>query len=296
MGNERDIDSVLLKMEENGASDVYITEDREISYKIEGRIEKTDVYMSKADVQLALEKLTGGKAVLIKIYEPEEKDGSYSLYDGGKLRHYRYNVALADGYLHATVRKLVSEPPSLEYVLLHEGKGKEFLLRFMEETEGIYLIAGATRSGKSTVAVAMLHALMSQKSKKVVTLEEPIEFRFDPALYEKSEIIQREIGRDTKSFYDGMVAAMRQSPDYIFVGEIRDSKTAEAAIAASLTGHVVLGTVHASGTEEAFARMRRLAGEAAEDLRWTLKGVAFQRLRAGEDGKLRLHREVNLFR
>jgi len=292
--DERGLDSILLEMEKNGASDVYITEDREVSYKIEGRIEKTDLYMSKSDVQLAIERLTGGKAGLVDIYEPAEKDGSYALYDGEKLRHYRYNAALADGYLHVTVRKLISEPPSLEYVLLHEGKGKEFLERFLGEEEGIYLISGATRSGKSTTAVAMLHTLLLERSVKTVTLEEPIEFRFDPLLYPKSEIIQREVGRDTKSFYEGLRAAMRQSPDYIFVGEIRDAKTAEAAIAASLTGHVVLGTVHASGVEETYSRMRRLAGEAAEDLRWTLKGVAFQRLGVDPQGRLKLHREIKI--
>jgi len=153
----------------------------------------------------------------------------------------------------------------------------EYVEKMNRIPEGLFLIVGATGSGKSTTIVTALDYLLKNNAIKLITLEAPIEFYFDDSNYENSIVLQREIGKDVESFYQGLVDAMRQNPDVIFVGEIRDRKTAEAALNAALTGHMVVATLHASGIEKTFDRMKYLLDGVTDDFSF-IEGIVFQKL------------------
>ena len=120
---------------------------------------------------------------------------------------------------------------------------------------GIILITGATGSGKSTTLAAIIDRINKISKKHIITLEEPIEYLHKS---DKSIISQRECGKDTVDFLDGLKSSLRQDPDVIMIGEIRDKKTVETALSASETGHLVLSTVHTSKASEAIDRIVNL--------------------------------------
>jgi twitching motility protein PilT len=126
------------------------------------------------------------------------------------------------------------------------------LERLCKEKNGIVLICGATGSGKSSTLAAMIQYINENHDRHIVTLEDPIEFTFTD---NKSIINQREIGLDTPDFSHGMKAVLRQDPDIILVGEMRDQSTFETALKAAETGHLVFGTLHASNSQQAIQRL-----------------------------------------
>jgi twitching motility protein PilT len=145
---------------------------------------------------------------------------------------------------------------------------------------GLVLITGPTGSGKTTTIAALIQAINRVKQAKIITIEDPIEFLFQP---DQSEVIQREIGSDTVSYEQGLREALRQNPDVIVVGEIRDSETAIVALQAAETGHLVFGSLHASSVVESIGRYLLLGSlEYAREMRYVLgkvfRVIANQRL------------------
>jgi len=160
---------------------------------------------------------------------------------------FRVNIFRTRGRA-AIAARLVSN----EILTLEQLRVPTVLNDIAEKPSGIILLCGVTGSGKSTTIAAMLQHINETKSVHIVTLEDPIEYLFRDA---KSMINQREIGLDCKDFETGLRALVRENPDVVLIGEMRDRETFEAALHAAETGHLVFGTIHASSASQAFTRI-----------------------------------------
>src|SRR5438270_4416956 len=195
-------------------------------------------------------------------------DSSYSL--PGKAR-FRVNIFSQRGNFSIVLRKLETKIPSIEELKLPEAFKK-----MPSEKNGLILITGATGSGKTTSLAALLNEIHGTKSLHVVTLEDPVEYVHPNR---KSTFNQRELGLDYDSFASGLRAALRQAPKIILVGEMRDRETAELALKASETGHLVLSTLHTVNAGQAISRIvgmfdqeeeRQIRQRLADTVRWVV--------------------------
>lgn len=195
----------------------------------------------------------------------------------------RINAFLAGrGKLAMSIRRIPVEPPTMKSV------GLPGMTRVMLQAQrGLILISGATRSGKSTSAAAMLDAINETRAAHVITIEDPIEYVFAK---KKAIFSQREIGADVDSFERGLLDAMRQCPEVILVGEIRNRETAETALLAGESGHLVIGTLHANTAVGAIQKMLGFFNDnernsKVQALSSSLVGVVHQLLLPRLDGK-----------
>lgn len=176
-------------------------------------------------------------------------------------------------------KSLRSHPSALEFTSLHKG---------------IVLVTGETGSGKSTTLAAMLDEINHTRKNHIVTLEDPIEYVYTPDL---CVINQREVGKDTASFSEGLRASLREDPDVILIGEMRDKDTIETAITAAETGHLVFGTLHTGSASDAIDRMVQVFPEGMQNqirlqLSMTLMAVISQQLVKKKTGGRVLASEV----
>lgn len=277
------LEDILDKSIELDASDINITAEEQLCMRINRDIKIFNDYdcaISTYDAQDIAAALTDNESILVDLYAPSEKDGSYvHKYSDDKTYYFRYNIALSVGEIHITIRKLIDEILPVELIKLNEGEGKRFYDAAMELKEGLNLCVGATGSGKSTTLATVIHEQLLSRPIKTITLESPIEYHFNVNTYAKNNsiIVQREVPIDSPSFLDGLRAAMRQNPDVIFVGEIRDKETAQAAMQAANTGHTVMATLHASSAEKAYERLQFLVGDVTNDYSF-VTSIMFQKL------------------
>jgi twitching motility protein PilT len=211
-----------------------------------------------------------------------EIDVSYSLAQRGR---FRASIFRQRGAVGIVMRLIPIQVLSIEQLNL-----PPVLAEIADARRGLVLITGATGNGKTTTMAGMLRYINETRHAHIVTIEDPIEFIHEP---QKCMIIQREVGADTESFRDAMTAAMRQDPDVILVGEIRDRETAATALKAAETGHLVLSAIH---TPDAVATIQRYVGLFESDsqdvirdrLGDCLQAVVSLRLVASKDGRRRL--------
>ena len=185
---------------------------------------------------------------------PEERSGadlSWRLPDGRRLR---VNLYRSLGRLAAVLRPIKNRIPALAEL----GLPAPLLESWMARRYGLVLVTGPTGSGKSTTVAACLDWINRNLARHIVTLEDPIEYQFENDL---SYFSQREVFQDCESFAAGLRAAMRQSPDVLFIGEIRDAETALTALHAAETGHLVLSTMHCGSVAETVERFTHLLGQ-----------------------------------
>ncbi|WP_028399380.1 type IV pilus twitching motility protein PilT [Ectobacillus panaciterrae] len=176
--------------------------------------------------------------------EQGELDFSYEL---EKLSRFRLNLFRQRGLLSLAIRVIPNTIPALDDLFL-----PPVLKQLLAKPQGLLLVTGPTGSGKSTTLAAMIDYMNKTQRKHIVTLEDPIEYVH---FHQNSIIQQREVGHDTKSFANGLRAALRQDPDVILVGEMRDLETISTAITAAETGHLVLGTLHTSSAAATIERV-----------------------------------------
>lgn len=199
---------------------------------------------------------------------------------------FRANILWQRGAMALVIRRVQRFIPSLEEL----GLPAEVLRRLAAESSGLILVAGPTGAGKSTTSAAMLETINQTAAKHILTLEDPIEFQFEEA---KAIMNQREVGVDTQSFSEGLRNALRQSPDVLFISDIRDQETMEAALLAAEAGQLVISCVH---TTNAMTTIERLVAffpphqHALIRLRLSLilKGILCLRLLARADGSGRI--------
>ncbi len=206
-------------------------------------------------------------------------DFSYVGEEGGR---FRVNLFRKDSGIGAVFRYIPDEVPTLEKLNL-----PSVLRDFCDFHQGMVLVTGSTGTGKSTTLAAMVHHLNSTRSLNIISLEDPIEF-VHPS--NKSQVIQRELGTHLTSFADGVRSAMREDPDVVLVGEMRDAETISMAMTAAETGHLVLGTLHTTSAVKTIDRIiDALPGELREQtksfLGQSLKAVVTQVLVKTPDGR-----------
>jgi pilus retraction protein PilT len=215
--------------------------------------------------------------------EARDFDGAYVSSEG--LR-FRVNLFRALDVRGAVLRPIKLQVPTLEAL----GAPKELLLEWIQRPTGLILITGPTGSGKSTTVAACLDWLNQHKAYHIVTIEDPVEYFFQPVA---SLFTQREVGTDTPSFAEGLRRSLRQSPDVILLGEIRDAVSALTALEAAETGHLVFATLHSSNVLDSLERLARLFEVRERDgvlqvLAQQLVGIACQRLVPAAGGGIAL--------
>ena len=194
--------------------------------------------------------------------------------DGVKWR-FRLNVLQQQGSLGLVARRVNNKIPDFKGLFLPPG-----IERLCQFDQGLILLAGVTGSGKSTTIASMLNFINQNYRKHILTLEDPIEFVFTE---DKCLINQREVGQDVKDFAVGMKHAVREDPDIILVGEMRDEETFMTAIHAAETGHLVFGTIHASSAATTITRILDLFPEEMHQalrsaMAFNMKGIVAQKL------------------
>ncbi len=199
-------------------------------------------------------------------YSGRDLDFSYVGEDGGR---FRVNLFRKDTGVGAVFRHIPNEVPTLERLNI-----PDVIRSFCDYHQGMVLVTGSTGTGKSTTLAAMVNHLNNTRSLNIISLEDPIEF-VHPS--KKSQLIQRELGTHLKTFSDGVRSAMREDPDVILVGEMRDADTISMAMTAAETGHLVLGTLH---TTSAVKSIDRIIDALPGDLREQTKSFLSQSLKA----------------
>ncbi len=220
---------------------------------------------------------------LIAEFEKEHQvDLSIGFKDIGRVRA---NIFTQRGSISMTLRVINSDIPTPD-----ELKLPKIVQGFTKFERGLVVITGATGSGKSTTLASLVNQLNMAKGKHIITIEDPIEFLFTE---KRSIITQREIGIDTNTFADAMRAAMREDPDVILLGEMRDPETIETALTAAETGHLVFSTVHSPAAAETIGRVITAFPPAAQTnmrakMAQNLRGVVSQRLLPHKSGQGRV--------
>lgn len=196
--------------------------------------------------------------------------------DPKRKDRFRCNVFRAGGAMHAAIRRVRPDIPTFEALRLPPVYEK-----LADETsEGLILVVGVTGSGKSTTLACMLERINQKQALNIVTIEDPVEFHIHPRM---SIVSQREIGTDVPSYSSALKYAVRQDPDVIFIGELRDHDTVLAAVQAAETGHLVFGSLHTADTMQCFSRIveffpQHEHGFIRAALASSLKAVCAQRL------------------
>ena len=275
------MERVLRLMTEKSASDVYLSAKSPILIKINGQL-----------LQLSDQPLTPmqPRQLLAELLTPtqlEELDDTGELNVGigiAGLGSFRLSGFRQRGSIAAVFRRIPFEIPTLESLGV-----PPILNNLILEKRGLILMVGATGAGKSTTLAAMLEQRNQQLAGHILTIEDPIEFLFNN---KKSVVNQREVGRDTQSLQIGLKNALRQAPDCILIGEIRDRETMTAAISYALSGHLVLSTLHANNSYHALGRILSFYSPESRpallaDLSAGLRAIVSQRLvRASAGGRM----------
>ncbi|HEX6713260.1 MAG TPA: PilT/PilU family type 4a pilus ATPase, partial [Thermoleophilaceae bacterium] len=282
-----DLDSALNETVSLGASDLHVKPGCRPRVRIEGELHELNGYgpVTRDDLMKI------GAAVLTSelkksILEQEgSADLSYDSESAGRFRCSAFRQRSGTSYIFRTI----PEAPDFDELGL-----PEVVLTWTAAPQGLVIVTGPTGSGKSTTSAALLRRINEGRSCHIVTVEDPIEFIHSDA---KALVSQREIGPDAPSFTRALKAALRQDPDVILIGEIRDEDTALTALRAAETGHLVFATLHTSGAADTVARLMELfAGRGSnlgrQMLAASLIGVISQRLIRGVDRRRRLNAEV----
>ena len=244
------VEQILRAALAKGASDVHFKAGDKILLRIRGELRALDLpKLTPKQTHEVLEAIRPARMAGIDLETLREIDFSFAV--PGAAR-FRANAFRQRGSLAIVVRVIPIQIPDLRDLGL-----PEVVAKLAEEERGIVLVTGATGSGKSTTLAAMIKHINRTASAHVVTIEDPIEFLFQN---ERSSIVQREIGTDTDGFAGALRAALRQDPDVIMIGEMRDAETMDIAIKAAETGHLVLSTAH---TTDAARTVHRLVGAAS---------------------------------
>jgi twitching motility protein PilT len=279
-----DIDAALRYVVEREGSDLHVKVPAPPIARVHGElrpVEGTEP-LTPEDTDAALEHILKDPALLQEFAEDGEADFSYEI---PGLSRFRVNAFRQRGHVSIALRVIPYQVRTIDDLGL-----PEVIRKLAEEKRGIVLLTGTTGSGKSTTLAAMIDHINSRWARHIITLEDPIEYLQRDKL---SIINQREVGQDTESFGRAMRRVLRQDPDVIFVGEMRDEETVRTALSAAETGHLVLSTLHTLDATETVNRIidffpPHLQQQARVMLAATLRGVVGQRLvqRVGGEGRV----------
>jgi twitching motility protein PilT len=273
------LNSILVTGVQEGASDWHIRENSTIVLRIDGDLHEIEGFVPDREYLMsAVREITNEK--MIEKFE-ETGDADFAFEEDGAGR-FRANLHKQRGMLAMTLRHVKSTVPPLESLglppIVHE---------IAEYERGIVLVTGTTGSGKSTTMACMLEHMNSTRNRHIITIEDPIEYAFTD---KKCIFEQREVGIDVITFESALSHALRQDPDVIVVGEMRDRVSLEAAVAASDTGHLVMSTLHTSNAGQSINRILDMYPHEERDpmrkaLSENVKAIICQRLVPRASGK-----------
>lgn len=246
------IEKLVEKARNDGASDIHLILGLPPKYRVNGQLENmAEEPLTREDCMEAARAMAGGGA------EALLKNGELDLAETFAGSRCRIHLFLQQGVPSAAIRLLRETIPALESLGLPPAA-----MRLPELKKGIVLVTGETGSGKSTTLAALLDRINHTRKEHIVTLEDPVEYVYRPDL---CAINQREVGRDTQSFASGLRASLREDPDVILIGEMRDRDTIETAITAAETGHLVFGTLHTGSAADSVDRMVQVFPEGLQN-------------------------------
>jgi len=278
-----DLSGLLKLMVEKGISDVHFKADSTPAVRIHGKLVPAVNLqkLSADDVRKMVEQIMTPEQFR-RFEKEEEVDLAYSLPD---VSRFRVNIFRQRGSMSLSLRVIPLKVRSFEELNLPS----ESMERLAGETRGLILFAGVTGAGKTTSMNSFLHHLNERQQYRIITIEDPIEFFHQDI---KASIVQREIGSDTRSFSAALKHVLRQDPDVVVVGEMRDPETVQAALTAAETGHLVLSTIHTMDAVQTIDRIvdsfpEHHAAHVRQQLALVLKGVVAQRLLRSKDGRSR---------
>jgi len=240
------IQRLLAGMTQHGASDMHLKVGYSPHFRIAGHLRKLDMLAfpdSKYIEEMLADLVPEGRRELF------QKHGDLDFSARGPTGdRYRINMYRSTGDTHASIRRVQSRIPTFEELHLPPV----YRDTVTKNLEGLVLVSGVTGSGKSSTLAAMIEHINQHRSAHIITVEDPIEFVFHP---EKSIISQREIGIDVPDYPEALRFMVRQDPDCLLIGELRDRETMTAALQAAETGHLVFGSLHVSDAQQTFTRI-----------------------------------------
>ncbi len=277
------LEKLLIEMAQRGASDLLLIAGVPPVFRIAGRLTRTaDAPFSTDDIQSLLGNLVTGR-LREKIENEGAADFSLRLErdDDRRAWRFRVNVHRQRGTIAAALRALPTEIPTLQQLRLPLS-----LAELVKPRRGLVLVCGPTGSGKSTTLAALVGEINRNDARHVITIEDPIEYEHRNA---NSIIEQIEVGRDAPSFAAALRASLRQDPDVILVGEMRDLETVTTALTAAETGHLILSTLHTSDVASAIHRIVDVFPSAQQtqikqQLALSLNAIIVQQLMPRSDG------------
>ena len=263
------MEQLILDARRVKASDIHVTEGMPVWYRVHGKLAKSQLQFSQEEL----------RALLIGSMDERQKeifvsgrdvDFALEISDGSRQR---VNIFRQQHQVAATIRLLNTEIPTLEQLRMPTR-----LYQMAQQPRGLILVTGPTGSGKSTTLAAMIEHINQNSDRHIITIEDPIEYKYQ---CKKSLIHQREVGEDVGSFADALRSALREDPDVILVGEMRDYETISAALLAAETGHLVLSTLHTTGAAQTVERIIDACPTGSQNqiriqLAATLKGIVSQ--------------------
>ena len=267
------LSDILEKGQKKKASDIHLVNNEKVIYRICGKLVK-DEETDKISEELLNEYIN--EILTEKQREKFEIDKEIDVaFEDIKKRRYRINLYNEKGCSAFSIRILNDKVLNFEELNL-----PEILKKMTRNKNGLVLVTGSTGSGKSTTLAAMIEEINEEEALSIVTIEDPVEYIFEN---KKSLIRQREIGKDTLSFTNALKSVLRQDPDIIMVGELRDIESIEAALTAAETGHLVLGTLHTNSATETINRIVDVFSKEKQEqikvqLASTLRGIISQQL------------------
>ncbi len=276
-----ELDQIIARAREARASDIHISAGLPVRWRVDGRLINADDRPLAAEDCEHLARLAAGDDYE-KIAKIGEHDMAATYADGIRCR---LNLYRASDSVCLAIRLLASSIPDINTLGLPPA-----VLGFSALQKGIVLVTGETGSGKSTTLASIIDQVNHTRPDHVITLEDPIEYQYQSDV---ATINQREIGRDTTSFAEGLRAILREDPDVILVGEMRDLDTIECALTAAETGHLVFGTLHTQSAADSIDRLVDVFPEGRQrqirtQLSLTLRAVVSQQLVVRREGRGRV--------
>jgi twitching motility protein PilT len=275
-----DVTAALRELVRKNGSDLHLKAGSGPLYRVNGKLDVDTgaEALSAGDTEHALRQLLTDDAKLGEFDQEREVDFSYEIHE---VARFRINAFQQRGVISMACRAIPHRINTIEELSL-----PPVLTELAEEERGIVLLTGTTGSGKSTTLAAMIDHMNGTMNKHIVTIEDPIEFVHSD---KRSVINQREVGMDTSSFKRALRRVLRQDPDVILIGEMRDEETVHTALSAAETGHLVLSTIHTVDAPESINRMLDFFpphqhAQARSMIAGTIKGVISQRLVPGASG------------